>query len=365
MSLKSTPLKDEHIALGAKMVDFAGWFMPVEYSGLRAEHVACRASVGLFDVSHMGEVFIRGPQALETVEWLTTNWAGRLQNNQAQYSLLPNENGGLVDDLIVYCLERGQEYLLCVNASNTEKDFEWMKAHNRFGAEIVNASGTWGQIAVQGPRGLELAARVCGAEVRAIPAFEFRRIGYQGEHILVARTGYTGEDGVEIFVPATLTVQLWRELMAKGADLGVTPVGLGARDTLRTEMKYPLYGHEIDDFTNPYAAGLGWVTKPEKKEFVGRDKILAGKEHALQQRLIGFKMLERGIPRQGYKLFSADGSREAGRVTSGTVSPSLNDNIGIGYIARDLSEVGSKCAVEIRGRMVRAEVVPTPFVNRK
>jgi aminomethyltransferase len=363
MSLKSTPLKDEHIALGAKMVDFAGWYMPVEYSGLRAEHVACRQSVGLFDVSHMGEVRVRGPQALEAVEWLTTNWAGKLQNGQAQYSLLPNETGGLVDDLIVYCIERGKEYLLCVNASNTDKDFAWMKAHNRYDAEIVNESSSWGQIAVQGPRAMELATRVCGEEVRTIPTFEFRRMDYGNRFVLVARTGYTGEDGVEIFTPAAQTVELWRNLMARGKDLGVTPVGLGARDTLRTEMKYPLYGHEIDDFTNPYAAGLGWVTKPDKKDFVGRDKILAGKEQALHQRLIGFKMLERGIPRQGYKLFTADGSREVGRVTSGTVSPSLSDNIGVGYIARELSETGSACAVEIRGRMVRAEVVPTPFVH--
>jgi aminomethyltransferase len=363
MSIKSTPLKAQHQALGAKMVDFAGWFMPVEYQGLRQEHLACRSGVGLFDVSHMGEIRVRGDKALESVEWLTSNHAGRLDNGQAQYSLLTNFEGGLIDDLIVYCLEKGHEYLLCVNASNTDKDYDWIVRNNR-GAEVVNESSDWGQIAVQGPRAMELAARVCGDEVRRIPSFEFRRLDYAGSYVLVARTGYTGEDGVEIFVPAALTEKLWLELMARGQDLGVAPVGLGARDTLRTEMKYPLYGHEIDDTTNPYSAGLGWVVKPDKKDFIGRDKIVGGKERALQRRLIGFKMLERGIPRQGYRLFSTE-AQEIGHVTSGTPSPSLGENIGIGYVARESADVGMKLSVDIRGRKVLAEVVPTPFVNRK
>lgn len=363
MSLKFTPLKEQHIALGAKMVDFAGWYMPVEYTGLRAEHVGCRAGVGLFDVSHMGEVFIRGEKALETVEWLTSNWAGRLNDGQAQYSLLTNETGGLVDDLIVYCVKKGREYLLCVNASNIEKDFAWMVAHNR-GAEITNESARWGQIAVQGPKAMELAGRALGPAVGEIPSFEFRALPFAGVTVLVARTGYTGEDGVEVFLPAEVTAKLWQDLLAKGADLGVMPIGLGARDTLRTEMKYPLYGHEIDDTTNPYAAGLGWVVKPEKKDFVGRDVIVAGKEQALRRKLVGLKMRERGIPRQGYRLCTPEG-REIGVVTSGTVSPSLNENIGVAYVAREFSEPGSLVNVEIRGRLVQAEVVPTPFVNKK
>lgn len=363
MSLNFTPLKEQHIASGAKMVDFAGWYMPVEYTGLRAEHVGCRAGVGLFDVSHMGEVFIRGEKALETVEWLTSNWAGRLNDGQAQYSLLTNETGGLVDDLIVYCLKKGREYLLCVNASNTDKDFAWMLAHNR-GAEITNESARWGQIAVQGPKAMELAGRTLGPAVAEIPSFEFRSLPYAGVSVLVARTGYTGEDGVEIFVPADVTAKLWQDLLAKGTDLGVMPIGLGARDTLRTEMKYPLYGHEIDDVTNPYSAGLGWVVKPDKKDFVGRDVILAGKEQALRRKLVGLKMRERGIPRQGYRLCTPEG-REIGIVTSGTVSPSLNENIGVAYVAREFSEPGSLVNVEIRGRLVQAEVVPTPFVNKK
>lgn len=361
--IKATPLRDEHVALGAKMVDFAGWYMPVEYAGLRQEHLAVRSGVGLFDVSHMGEVRVRGPQALATVEWLTTNHVAKLENGQAQYSLLPNENGGLVDDLIVYCVEKGTDYLLCVNASNTDKDFAWMVKNNR-GAELTNESAQWGQIAVQGPRGLELAGKVCGSDFSKIPSFEFRPVSYKGGQLLVARTGYTGEDGVEVFVPAKLTADLWRDLLKQGADLGVVPVGLGARDTLRTEMKYSLYGHEIDAETNPYAAGLGWVIKPEKKDFIGRAAIVAGKEKGLPRKLIGFKMLERGIPRQGYRLQSVEG-QEIGFVTSGTPSPSLGDNIGIGYVDKAWASEGKEFNVDIRGRGVRAVVVPTPFVNKK
>lgn len=362
-TIKSTPLREEHIALGAKMVDFAGWFMPVEYAGLRQEHIAVRANVGLFDVSHMGEIRVRGPQALATLEWLTTNHVGKLENGQAQYSLLPNEEGGLVDDLIVYCVEKNADYLLCVNASNTDKDYAWILKHNR-GAELTNESASWGQIAVQGPKAMELVARILGVSAMKIPTFEFRAMKYGHSEVLVARTGYTGEDGVEIFVPAERAGDLWRELLEKGADLGVVPVGLGARDTLRTEMKYSLYGHEIDDHSNPYAAGLGWVVKPDKKDFIGRAKIVSEKEKGLPRKLIGFKMRDRGIPRQGYKLCAEDG-HEIGYVTSGTPSPSLGENIGIAYVDKAFAGEGQQFNVDIRGRMVRAEVVATPFVNKK
>lgn len=363
IKIKATPLRDEHIALGAKMVDFAGWYMPVEYAGLRSEHMTVREKVGLFDVSHMGEIRIRGPQALATVEWLTTNFVGKLNDGQAQYSLLPNDSGGLVDDIIVYCVKKGSDYLVCVNASNSDKDFAWMQAHNR-GAEITNESEQWGQIAVQGPAAMRLAAKIFGPAVEQIPSFEFRELPFAGATVLVARTGYTGEDGVEVFVPAGKTVQLWRELLNQGQSLGVVPVGLGARDTLRTEMKFPLYGHEIDAVTNPYAAGLGWVIKPDKKDFVGRAAIVSGKEKGLPRKLIGFKMRERGIPRAGYKLFSFE-HEEIGVVTSGTPSPSLNENIAVAYLDKEWALEGKRINVDIRGRMVQAEVVPTPFVNRK
>lgn len=356
---KATPLKDEHIRLGAKMVDFAGWYMPVEYKGLRHEHAVVRENVGLFDVSHMGEIRIKGPKALATVEWLTTNDVSKLEDNQAHYSLLPNDQGGLVDDLFVYCIKKNEDYLLCVNASNTDKDFAWMVKNNR-GAEIINESSQWGQIAVQGPKALKLMDRIFP---NVMPnRNEIRSTRFDGDTVWIARTGYTGEDGVEVFVPAAKTVELWRALLDKGADLNVEPIGLGARDTLRTEMKYSLYGHEIDDTTNPYSAGLGWVIKPKIKDFIGRSKILAEREKGLKHKLVGFRMREKGIPRQGYKLFSTEGE-EMGYVTSGTLSPTLNDSIGIGYVDTGLSLEGTVFKVEIRARMVEAEVVPTPFVT--
>ncbi len=356
---KSTPLKDEHIRLGAKMVDFAGWYMPVEYKGLRHEHGVVREHVGLFDVSHMGEVRIKGPKALATVEWLTTNDVSKLDNNQAQYTLLTNDNGGIVDDLIVYCIQKNQDYLLCVNASNTDKDFGWMVKNNR-GAEIVNESSQWGQIAVQGPKALKLLERIFPGVLP--PTFEIRSTQFAGGPLWIARTGYTGEDGAEIFVPSAKTAELWRLLLEKGADLNVEPIGLGARDTLRTEMKYPLYGHELGDDTNPYSAGLGWVVKPKIKDFIGRSKILAEREKGLKQKLVGFRMREKGIPRQGYRLFSNEGE-PIGVVTSGTLSPTLNDSIGIAYVDTGLSMEGTVFKVEIRARRVEAEVVSTPFVK--
>lgn len=358
-SIQFTPLRDEHVALGAKMVEFAGWQMPVEYEGLRAEHQAVREQVGIFDVSHMGEIRVMGPKALETLQWVTTNDVAKLKAGEAQYTLLPNFEGGLVDDLIVYCVKPNEEYFLCVNASNTAADFTWISENNR-GAVLKNESSDWGQIAVQGPKAVALTEKVFGQSLSDIKTFNFAMKPFSGASCILARTGYTGEDGFEIFVPKEKTVALWRDLHQAGA----TPAGLGARDTLRTEMKYSLYGHEIDAVTNPYSAGLGWVIKPEKKDFIGRSAMLAGKEKGLAKKLIGFKMIERGIPRQGYRLFSLE-ERETGYVTSGTVSPTLNENIGIGYIDTQLSGEGSEFCVEMRGRKVRARVCKTPFVNKK
>lgn len=360
--MKKTPLAETHEALGARMVDFAGWWMPVQYSGLREEHLNVRANVGLFDVSHMGEVRVKGPKALATLQWLTTNDVAKLENGQAQYSLLPNDQGGLVDDIIVYCLEKNADYLVCVNASNKDKDFAWMTTHNQ-GADITDESDLWGQIAIQGPKALELCDRVFGFKVSEMSSFNLRPATFKGHRIMVATTGYTGEKGCEVFVETGGTVALWNELLAQGRDLGVLPIGLGARDTLRTEAKFPLYGHEIDDTTNPYAAGLGWVIKPQAKEFMGKSLILKGKEQGLTRKLVGFKMLEKGIPRQGYPLISFD-NQEIGTVTSGTHSPSLDEPIGIAYIATNLSAEGSEFWVEIRGRRVKARVCATPFVKK-
>ena len=359
--LKRTPLAATHESMGAKMVDFAGWWMPVQYEGLLKEHANVRENVGLFDVSHMGEIRVSGPKALETLQWTTTNDVSKLKAGEAQYSLFPNEVGGLVDDLIVYCLRPNEEYLLCVNASNADKDFEHLNQHNR-GATLVNESASWGQIAVQGPKALKLLARVISSEIPQMPAFTFREFDVDGTKVIVARTGYTGEEGAEVFVSSEKTVQLWNQFMENGREFGVKPIGLGARDTLRTEMKYSLYGHEINDESNAYEAGLGWVVKPLAKDFLGKDQLLAGKAGGLKRKLVGFTLSERGIPREGYPLLSFD-KKEIGRVTSGTLSPTLNASIGIAYVDTAFAEVGSEFLVDIRGRGARAKVVQTPFVS--
>lgn len=362
---QKTPLADEHVRLGARMVDFAGWWMPVQYRGLKEEHLSCRTGVGLFDVSHMGEFRVRGPKSLETLQWLTTNDVSKLKAGEAHYSLFPNATGGLVDDLIVYCVSPGDEYLLCVNAANIDKDFAFVTANNR-GAEISNESSQWGQIAVQGPKAVLLLDRVFGGkggdQPSAMKAFTHREFAWNGTKVVLARTGYTGEEGAEVFVPASMVVSLWRELLERGQDLGAEPIGLGARDTLRTEMKYSLYGHEIDDTTNPYEAGLGWVVKPQAKDFIGRASIVAAKEKGLARKLIGFELTERGIPRQGYTLLSPAGEK-IGVCTSGTMSPSTGASIGIGYVTTPFAEIGSEIAVDIRGKAVKAKVCRTPFVT--
>lgn len=360
---QKTPLYQAHIELGGKMVDFAGWMMPVNYQQtLKEEHVNVRSNVGLFDVSHMGEIRIKGSEALRTVENLTTNYVGGLFDGEAQYSLMCNEQGGVVDDLIVYCVKKNEDYLLCVNASNTEKDFEWIYDHN-LGAEIINESDSWAQIAVQGPKAYELVEKVIpGFRSDKLASFCFLDTQYAGEQCMIAKTGYTGEKGFEIFVDKKVGQDLWYDLLAKGKNLGVLPIGLGARDTLRTEMKYSLYGHEITDETFPHEAGLNWVVKADKKDFIGKNAILLAKEQGYRHKLVGFKLKGRGIPRQSYLLFSGD-DQEIGWVTSGTLSPSLNESIGIGYIKPEFAKIGSIFNVQIRGKFIPAEVVKTPFVK--
>lgn len=360
-NLKKTPLADEHVKLGAKMVDFAGWWMPVQYSGLKEEHLNVRKNVGLFDVSHMGEIRVRGPKAVETLEWLTTNDVSKLQAGEAQYSLLPNDQGGLVDDIYIYCLEKNSDYLVCVNASNAEKDWNWFVKNNK-GAELTNECQKWAQIAVQGPKAPLLIEKVLGLPFTKLVRNQFQTGEFQGGQIIAAATGYTGEKGGEIFIEATKAAALWQALLKQGADLGVLPIGLGARDTLRTEMKYSLYGHEIDDHTNPYESGLGWVMKPSKKDFMGKSLILAQKEKGLARSLVGIKFTEKGIPRQGYELFSANGEK-IGIIASGTHSPCLEIGIGIAFVAVPYASVGTEILVDIRGRKLRAQVCTTPFVQ--
>lgn len=356
---QKTPLHDEHVRLGGRMVDFAGWVMPVQYEGLKEEHFATRNNIGLFDVSHMGELRVKGPKAVETLQWLTTNDVSKLEEGQAQYSLLPNDQGGLVDDIFVYCLTKNSDYLVCVNASNSDKDFAWFLKHNK-GAEITNESKLWGQIAIQGPNAIQL----CDAIFSDIKVSQMKRneikVGkFQNFKIMIATTGYTGENGCEVFIEANGTVALWQALLAH--PLQAKPIGLGARDSLRTEMKYSLYGHEIDDTTNPYEAALGWAIKPTAKDFMNKANILAAKENGLKRKLIGLKMIERGIPRQGYEIKNAAGQK-IGFITSGTHSPTLDEPIGIAYVESAFSAEGTEIYVDIRGKSVKASVVKTPFV---
>lgn len=357
---QKTPLYDDHVKLGARMVDFAGWIMPVQYHGLKEEHFATRNNVGLFDVSHMGEIRVKGPKALETLQWLTTNDVSKIEKGQAQYGLLPNDKGGLVDDIFIYCLEKESDYLVCVNASNTNKDFAWMLAHNK-GADIVNESSSWGQIAIQGPKALELCDAIFSEKTSLASRNEIKESTFKSFKIMIATTGYTGEKGCEVFIESAGTSTLWNALLAH--PLNAKPVGLGARDSLRTEMKYSLYGHEIDDTTNPYEAGLGWAIKPAAKDFLNKAMIVNVKENGLKRKLIGFKMKDRGIPRQGYEIKTADGQK-IGWVTSGTHSPTLDEPIGIAYVEAAKSVENSEFFVDIRGKLVKACVVKTPFVMK-
>lgn len=361
--VKKTPLAEEHEKLSARMVDFAGWYLPIQYTNIKEEHRIVREKVGLFDVSHMGEVFFRGPKALEELQNMTSNDVSKLTNGKAQYSLILNEEGGIVDDIIIYCLEKDSEYMVCVNAANAEKDFNWFQKYNR-GADITNESEHWAQIAVQGRFSPNLMSDIFGSEVKDISFFGFEVRDYHGAKAILARTGYTGEDGYEVFIEREGAVTLWRELLEKGFDYNVAPIGLGARDTLRTEMKFSLYGHEITDATNPYEAQLGWVVKPAKGDFIGKGPAVKFKEEGLKRKLIGFVVEDRGIPRDDYKIYSADG-QEIGYVTSGTQSPSLAKAIGIAYVSLGFDSIGQEIFVDIRGRKAKAVVTKTPFVNPK
>ena len=360
MSLK-TPLYQNHVNLGARIVEFAGWQMPIQYTSLKEEHNATRTHVGLFDVSHMGEIRVKGPQAVETLQWLTTNDVAKLEKGQAQYGLLPNDKGGLVDDLFIYCLDKNADYLVCVNASNKDKDFAWMTKNNK-GADITDESSIWGQIAIQGPKATELCDAVfTDIKISKMNRNEIQVGKFQGHTIMVATTGYTGEAGCEVFIEAAGTPALWEALLAH--PIKAVPVGLGARDTLRTEMKYSLYGHEIDDTTNPYEALLGWAIKPQAKDFMSKAQIVAAKENGLKRKLIGFKMAERGIPRQGYEIKTSAGQK-IGVTTSGTHSVTLDEPIGIAYVETAFSTEGSEIYVDIRGKLIKAVVCKTPFVQK-
>jgi aminomethyltransferase len=343
------------------MVDFGGWDMPVQYSGVIDEHNAVRQAVGVFDVSHMGEIEIRGPEAGTLVDFVTTNAVRKLNIGQAHYSGLLYEHGGFVDDILVHKVA-GDHYFLCVNASNQDKDFEHIRSHNRFDAQVENAGERYAQLAIQGPKALATLQKLTPVDLAAVRYYWFTDGEVCGSRARIAHTGYTGEDGFEIYVPPAEAERIWNEVLKAGAEFGIKPAGLGARNTLRLEAKLALYGHEIDASISPLEAGLGWIVKLDKGEFVGRDMLLKQKENGVKRKLAGFEMRGRGIGRDGYEVF-LDGV-PAGWVTSGSPSPSLNKNIGLCYLPTEQSQPGRSIQIMIRSQPVDAVTVETPFYKR-
>jgi aminomethyltransferase len=359
--LKRTPLNSVHRRSGARMVDFGGWDMPVQYSGVMDEHHTVRRAVGLFDVSHMGEVEIRGPEAFELVNYAATNAPVRLASGQAQYSALLYEHGGFVDDILVHKVA-DDHYFLCVNASNQEKDYEHIRSINRWQAEVDFASPRYAQIAVQGPRALETLQKLTPVALAPIRYYYFVDGEVAGVAARIARTGYTGEDGFEVYVAPEQAERIWAALLEAGAEFGIKPCGLGARNTLRLEAKMALYGHEIDASITPLEADLGWIVKFDKGDFLGRDVLLKQREAGIRRKLIGFEMVGRGIGRDGYEVHA--GGAPAGWVTSGGPSPTLNKNIGLCYLPVDQAHIGQTIHVVVRGQPVEAVTVATPFYRR-
>jgi aminomethyltransferase len=354
---RKTPLYEAHRALGARLVDFAGWEMPVQYTSVISEHEAVRNAAGLFDVSHMGEVEFRGAGALESANGLITNDLGRIADGQAVYAGLLNHAGGFVDDVVAYRFSP-ERILICVNASNRAKDFAWMREHARV-VKPVDRGDDYAQLALQGPKAAAILQRLTAVSLAGIGTYHFAEGSVAGVPCIISRTGYTGEDGFELYCPPDRAVSLWNALLDGGGAEGLRPAGLGARDSLRTEMKYALYGNDIDDLHTPLEAGLGWVVKWDKGDFVGRPALDAQRQEGVSRKLVGFEMREPGIPRHGYPLLG-DGA-PAGVVTSGTMGPSVKKAIGIGYLPAALAREGTQVEVEIRGRPAKAEVVKTPF----
>jgi aminomethyltransferase len=357
-TLKRTPLHAAHVRLGARMVPFGGWDMPVQYAGILEEHRTVRSAVGCFDVSHMGEFEFRGPDALRSLQRLTTNDVAALEVGQVQYSLLCTEEGGIVDDLTLYRLG-ADRFMMTVNAANIDKDWAWVTRHLAGDLEVRDVSAETGLIAVQGPRAEGLVGRLADVDVTRVGYYRFARGRVAGVAALVSRTGYTGEDGFELYLPAAETERVWTRLLAEGKADGVAPIGLGARDTLRLEMKYALYGNDIDETTNPLEAGLAWVVKPAKGEFLGRDAIERARAEGVRRRLVGFAMVDRAVPRHGYAILHE--GAVVGVVTSGSYGPSVERYIGMGYVPAALAAVDTALAVEVRGRPHAARVVRTPF----
>lgn len=360
--MKSTPFIPFHLALGAKMVEFAGYNMPVSYSGINDEHQAVRTNAGVFDVSHMGEFIVKGEHALDLIQRVTTNDAAKLTAGKAQYSALTNETGGIVDDLIVYCLEENKAYMLVVNASNIEKDWNWISRHNSRKAELHNISDKTCLLAIQGPNANKIMQPLTDVDILNLPYYTFAKGRFAGvDNVLISATGYTGSGGIEIYFEdkGDAAKQIWNKLFEVGSPLGLKPIGLGARDTLRLEMGYCLYGNDIDDHTSPLEAGLGWITK-FTKDFTARPLLEKQKADGPAQKLVGFEMVEKGIPRHDYEIKDFSGAL-IGRVTSGTQSPSLGRAIGMGYVRSAFAGIDTKIYVKVRDKLLQAKVVKFPL----
>lgn len=360
--MKKTPLYEEHKKLGAKIVPFAGWEMPVQYTGVLEEHHAVRNEAGLFDVSHMGEFRFNGPDALSCLQHLTANDVSKLKDGQAQYSLLLNEKGTVVDDIIVY-RNSSTEFLMVVNAGNLDKDWAWVTRHKKGNVQLVNVSDETALIALQGPAALSILKKCSAIPVNNTAPFHFI-VGNVGpvKNCWLARTGYTGEDGFEIFCPANVAVTVWQSLLESGRPQGLKPAGLGARDTLRLEARLSLYGHEITEETNPLEAGLGWVVKWDKPDYIGKGALLKTKEKGLTRKIVGFTMVDKGIAREGFPI--VEEGQPIGFVTSGAFSPTLEKPIGLAYVPLRYSEIGTQFHIDIRKSLRIAEVVKTPFYRR-
>ena len=357
--MKSTALSHKHIELGAKMVPFAGYNMPVQYEGVNLEHETVRNSVGVFDVSHMGEFILKGPNALNLIQKVSSNDASKLFPGRAQYSCLPNDQGGIVDDLLIYMLKE-EEYLLVVNASNIEKDWNWIAKHNSYGVEMLNVSDDWSLLAVQGPKAKEVLQQLTEVNLDEVSYYHFTKGLFAGvDNVILSATGYTGSGGFELYIPNAVAENVWNRLFEVGDSFGIKPIGLAARDTLRLEMGFCLYGNDINDTTSPLEAGLGWITK-FSKEFVNSDQLKIQKENGITKKLVGFELIDRGIPRNGYDITNADGDK-IGHVTSGTMGPSVKKAIGLGYVDLAYAVEGKEIFLAIRNKQIAAKVVKFPF----
>ncbi len=360
--MKNTPFTSKHIALGAKMAEFAGYNMPISYTGINDEHAAVRKNAGIFDVSHMGEFILKGEHALDLIQRVTSNDASKLKAGQAQYSCLPNNESGIVDDLLVYCIEENKVYMLVVNASNIEKDWNWISSHNTAGAEMHNISDKTCLLAIQGPNATKILQALTDIDILNMKYYTFAKGKFAGvDNVLISATGYTGAGGVEIYFEDSNDAAniIWDAIFAAGGPQGLKPVGLGARDTLRLEMGYCLYGNDIDDTTSPLEAGLGWITK-FTKDFTARTLLEAQKATGVTRKLVGFEMVDKGIPRHGYEILDATGT-SIGVVTSGTQAPSLGKAIGMGYVQGVYATAGTEIFIKVRDKSLQAKVVKIPF----